>query len=129
MRHIRFLLALAAAPMIVVACDDDNATQPGDEVDVEVTATEFSPPLLTLEPADSIAGSEGNGLPLTVEWSFSAGPHNITFQDGVTSGNMTDGAKFERDFSNAQAGVFRYRCTLHSSDFLTGQVGQIVVMQ
>lgn len=129
MKIARLLLALAAAPLVLIACEDDEPTNPGDEVDVLVSSNQFTPPLLTLEPADSIAGSEGNGLPLTVEWSFSDGPHNVTFETGTTSGNLTAGSTFERDFSNSQAGVYRYRCTLHSSDFLTGQVGQIVVVQ
>jgi plastocyanin len=112
---------------MLIACDND-VTQADDAIDVQVTATSFSPPLLTIEPADSTAGGEDSALPITVAWEFTGGPHNIVFEDGLSSGNRTDGT-FERDFSDAQAGVYRYRCTLHSSDFLTGQVGQVVVIQ
>jgi len=130
MRHTRLLLALAAVPLTVIACDNNEVTPPVESIDVAVTATGFQPPSLIVEPADSIAGSEGNGRPLTVRWEVSGGPHNVTFEAGASSpGSLPDGATFERDFSNAQAGTYRYRCTLHSTDFVTGEVGQIVVIQ
>ena len=130
MRHTRLLLALAAAPLMVIACDNDDVTTPEPSIDVRVTGTGFQPPSLIVEPADSIAGSEGNGLPVKVTWEVSGGPHNITFEAGESSpATMLDGATFERDFSNSQAGTYRYRCTLHSTDFQIGEVGTIVVIQ
>ena len=124
----RFLLALTAAPLMLMACD--NAATPPDNAaaEVTVTATGFSPARVTLEHADSTAGGEDTGLPLTVQWELGVGQHNITFEDGTSSGPLADGATFERVFRNSQPGTYRYRCTLHSSDFLTGQVGEIVVV-
>ena len=129
MRQTRLLLALAAAPLMVMACEDNDVTPPEPSIDVAVTATGFQPPSLIVEPADSIAGSEGNGLPITVRWEVSGGPHNVTFETGSSSGALTDGGTFSRDFTDTQAGTYRYRCTLHSTDFVTGEVGQIVVIQ
>lgn len=123
----RFLLALTAAPLMLMACD--NAATPPDNAAVEITVTAgaFSPARVTLEHADSTAGGEDSALPLTVQWELDGGQHNITFEDGTTSGPLSDGT-FERDFRGSQPGIYRYRCTLHSSDFLTGQVGEIVVV-
>ncbi len=129
MKYTRLLLALAAAPSMLIACSDDDPVTSTPTPDVNVGPAGFAPPSLIVEPADSIAGSEGNGLPLKVTWKVNGGPHNITFEAGTSSGSLNDGATFDRDFSNAQAGTYRYRCTLHSTDFLTGEVGQIVVIQ
>ena len=125
MRHTRLFMALAAAPLLAIACDNNNATRPGT-ADVAVTAAGFSPPRLVVEPADSIAGGEGTGT-VTVDWAFTDGPHNITFEAGGSSGTLPAGSTFAREFTGDQPSTYRYRCTLHSTDFLTGEVGEIVV--
>ena len=126
MRHMRLLMALAAAPLVVLACSE--ATTPANEaVDVTVGATSFDPPVLNVQPADSTAGGEDGALPFTVSWEIGEGTHNIVFQDGTTSGALSEGSTFEREFTNTQPGVYRYRCTLHSTDFTSGQVGEVIV--
>jgi plastocyanin len=124
MRYTKLLMVLMAVSF--AACSDDEPAAPQDEADVVARGQTFSPANLVLTPADSIAGSEGVPPPMPVVWRFEGGPHNVTFEDGSPgSGNMSDGT-FERDFQ-AVTGTYRYRCTIHSSDFLTGMVGRVVV--
>ena len=54
------------------------------------------------------------------EWS---GAHNVRFEDGT--GSSTSG--FEKTFPSA--GTFKFRCTLHSTDFDNGMVGTVNVTQ
>ena len=125
MCHMRLLMSLAAAPLVVLACSE--ATQANEPIDVTVGATSFDPPVLNVEPVDSTSGGEDGPLPFSVTFEIGEGTHNITFQDGSTSGALAAGSTYERDFTTAQPGVYRYRCTLHSTDFINGQVGEIIV--
>jgi plastocyanin len=109
-------LLLVAAVATAAACGNDSGTNVTGDVAVgSGGANTFNPVTLTLS-------SKRN-----VTWSFVAGTHNVTFEDGApASGNLTSGT-FSRDFTAAQAGTFRYRCTIHSPDFATGMVGSVVV--
>jgi plastocyanin len=50
----------------------------------------------------------------------------VTWEDGApASGNLTGGT-YSRDFTAAAAGTYRFRCTLHSTDFTTGMVGRVI---
>jgi len=67
----------------------------------------------------------------TVAWTWlpcASLQHNVTFEDGpaqpTSSPTQSLGTHF-RTF--AAPGVYRYRCTLHSTDFATGEVGTITV--
>jgi plastocyanin len=62
----------------------------------------------------------------TVTWTWLGGnTHNVTFEDGQgSSGTQTSGTH-SRTFAAAM--TFRYRCTIHSSNFSSGMVGQVVV--
>lgn len=67
-----------------------------------------------------------NGAGLVV-WTWQSGgvTHNITFEDAITgSGNKSSGT-FSQTFLTP--GTYRYRCTIHSSDFSTGMVGSVEV--
>ncbi|HXG95752.1 MAG TPA: Ig-like domain-containing protein [Gemmatimonadales bacterium] len=68
----------------------------------------------------------------TVAWLFgecaSARAHNVTFEDDPdppTSSPTQYPIRHFRTF--ATPGVYRYRCTLHSTDFTHGEVGTVVV--
>ena len=68
----------------------------------------------------------------TVAWLFgecaSARAHNVTFEDDPdppTSSPTQYPVRHFRTF--ATPGVYRYRCTLHSTDFTHGEVGTVVV--
>jgi plastocyanin len=116
---------LTAAAAAIMACSGYNAaaptgpsgnnnpgTQSGSTLDVQVQDGSFQP------AADTVAVNS------TVTWTWAAGPHNVTFQDGVASDNQSSGT-YQRTF--ASAGTYAYRCTLHSTSFTSGMTGTIVV--
>lgn len=64
------------------------------------------------------------GSAVTWTWGGAEG-HNVTFEDGQgSSGTQTTGTH-NRTFSGT--GTFRYRCTIHSTDFTTGMMGSVSV--
>src|SRR4051812_27439997 len=108
MRHLR--LILAAAGIAALACSGDNNPS-GPTGGGNGTSTvsvgpngslSFSPAALTVP------------LNTTVTWNWSSGGvvHNVTFQDGATSGNKSSGS-FQRTFGTA--GTFNYMCTIHGA--------------
>lgn len=104
------LLALLAA-----CAGGDPAGSNGGNVTVQVADDVFTP--------DSVAVTVGD----TVEWQWvGANPHNVVFEDGVANSAVQSIGTHSRTF--AAAGVFRYRCTLHSLNFAdpTGMVGKVV---
>jgi plastocyanin len=127
MLHFRqWAVTAAAAALLACASNASPPTGPGgnnnnpggnqnnsnNTLNVQVSGGSFQP------PADTVA------LNSTVTWTFNEGPHNVTFQDGAASGDQASGT-YQRTFSGA--GTYRYRCTIHSSDFTAGMVGTIVV--
>jgi plastocyanin len=111
-RKSRLLLGLLVVAF--AACGDDTFLGTGNTVNAN--GVTFDPDSLTVSGADK-----------TVTWGiFGGGPHTITFQDAVTSGNRNSGA-YLRDFATDTVGTYRYRCENHSTDFVTGMVGVIVV--
>ena len=60
------------------------------------------------------------GTTVTWTWDASAVTHNVTFADGVGSGDKGANATFTRTFS--AAGTFQYQCTLHP-----GMAGSVLV--
>ncbi len=62
----------------------------------------------------------------TVTWTWKGNDaHNVTFQDGQGSSSTKSSGTHQRTF--AGGGTFRYRCTIHSSNFDVGMVGSVVV--
>lgn len=113
MRYSRLFLALLIAPF-AAACDDDSNAPPAG--DVTTSGQTFTPPALVLGANDSIA-----------TWSISSGPHNITWEDAAPpSGDIVNGS-YTREFVGANNTTYRYRCTLHSTDFNTGMIGSVFV--
>ncbi len=64
------------------------------------------------------------GAAVTWTWRGQLG-HNVTFEDGQGSSATQTSGLHSRSFSGA--GTFRYRCTIHSSDFNSGMVGSVTV--
>jgi plastocyanin len=58
------------------------------------------------------------GTTVTWTWDASAVTHNVTFADGVASGDKGANATYTRTF--AAAGTFQYQCTIHPG--MTGSV-------
>lgn len=103
-----FFAALAAA----AACDETTAIT--DNVNVGLGGSVFSPAVQTL----------ASKKPVTFIWA--GGPHNVTWEDNApASGNKSSGT-YTRDFTIG-FGAYRFRCTIHSTDYATGMVGQINV--
>lgn len=64
------------------------------------------------------------GDEVTFTWT---GSHNVLFEDGDRSGNVTlpTGGDHERTFD--AVGTFRFRCEARSTDFAGGMVGSVTV--
>ena len=68
----------------------------------------------------------GLGPQAAVTWTWKgANQHNVTFEDGLGSSTTKAAGSHQRTFS--VVGTYRYRCTIHSSNFDSGMVGSIVV--
>src|SRR6266545_4253696 len=109
------VVVTAALLGLVMACGGDDGTNVTGDVAVG-PGNSFSPATLTLTSKR------------TVTWTWAGGPHNVTFQDAVTSGNKSSGT-FNRDFASDTSGTYRFRCTVpgHSTSFTSGMVGSVVV--
>lgn len=113
MRTVRWgMLAVLLLP----ACHTD-ATGPADGHAVTVSDDRFSP----------IGGNIAVGDTVTWTWAPGNDGHNVTFEDTTfgSSGDLVSGT-WQRAFPVAP-GYYRYRCTLHSTDFAAGMVGVIIV--
>jgi plastocyanin len=75
-----------------------SAPQATDKV--SVGDNQFTPPDIQVSP----------GTTVTWTWAQNASTHNVTFNDGVASGDRASGT-FTRTFANT--GTFPYSCTLH----------------
>jgi plastocyanin len=96
----------------VLACKDPVQ---GITVDFVAEGTAFSPTERTISGANII-----------MIWGFRDGPHNVTFEDGAPASGDRSSGTFQRDFGPAAAGTYRFRCTIHSTDFATGMVGRVI---
>jgi len=99
-----------------MACGGDDGTNVTGDVTVGGGGNTFNPQTLTLSTKRAVT------------WTWAGGPHNVTFQDAVTSGNKSSGT-FNRDFASDTSGTYRFRCTVpgHSTSFTSGMVGSVVV--
>lgn len=62
----------------------------------------------------------------TVTWTWGgANQHNVTFEDGQGSSATQTSGTHTRTFSGT--GTFRYRCTIHSTEFNSGMHGSVSV--
>ena len=109
MRSMQLLLAGA----FVIGCGSDSPTDTQDPADgaptVAVTNNQFNPTPITVPV---------NG---TVTWQWSSGgvTHNVTFQDGPTSGDRSSGT-YPRTFQ--AGGSYPYVCTIHVGEGMAGVV-------
>ncbi len=62
----------------------------------------------------------------SITWTWRGGnQHNVTFEDGQGSSATQTSGTHGRTFSTT--GTFRYRCTIHSTNFSSGMVGSVSV--
>lgn len=109
---MRLFRVLPALLLILPACDDS----PGPiVVDFVAQGVAFAPVENTITPASIVQ-----------VWAFLDGPHNVTWEDGAMGSGDRSSGTYSRDFTAAAAGTYRFRCTIHSSDFTTGMVGRVI---
>ncbi|OFX17945.1 MAG: hypothetical protein A2033_15320 [Bacteroidetes bacterium GWA2_31_9] len=82
---------------------------------IQVSNSEFSPSLLTIEDGD------------TIVWSNSAGFHNVNGQNSTYPNNPTSfgnslGTGWTYSFVFTTTGTYDYRCDAHFSSGMTGKV-------
>jgi plastocyanin len=109
----RILLLVA----LVVACSEDAAApcgSGGSAESVNVCDSFFAPSSSPITPGTDVAWTWRGNL-----------DHNVTFEDGQGSSTTQSAGTHSRSF--ADAGTFRYRCTIHSTDFNSGMVGSVTV--
>ena len=103
---------------LVLACSGDSGTgscgSGGSATSVGACDNFFAP-----ASSPIVTGS-------AVTWTWRGGnPHNVTFEDGQGSSPTQGSGTHSRTFPGA--GTFRYRCTIHSTDFNAGMVGVVSV--
>ena len=104
---------------IVLGCSDDG-TGPscgsgGTATAVNVCDDFFAPAASPITTGASIG------------WTWRGeNTHNVTFEDpGFTNSATKTSGTHAQQFP--AAGTFRYRCTIHSSNFASGMVGSVTV--
>lgn len=112
------LAVLAVA--LVVACSDD-AAGPGGSCASGGTAESVNVCDSFFAPSSSPITA---GAAVNWTWRGNLG-HNVTFEDGQGSSTTKSSGTHNRSFSGA--GTFRYRCTIHSTDFDNGMIGSVTV--
>jgi plastocyanin len=107
MRYHRFILAAGA--LAALGCSgSDNPSGPTNGGNGSNTVTVGTAAGgLGFNPADITIPVNG-----TVTWNWNSGGvvHNVTFQDGSTSGDKASGS-YQKSFPTA--GTFSYLCTIH----------------
>lgn len=114
-----YRVALVAG--IVLGCSEDGT---GPSCSSGGTATAVKVCDRFFAPASSPIGVNAS---ITWTWGGREG-HNVTFEDtdaGFTNSNTKTSGTHTQGF--ASAGTFRYRCTIHSSNFTSGMVGSVTV--
>lgn len=72
-------------------------------------------------------GSVLSGGQVTWTWNGTLS-HNVTFEDGQSSSTSKTSGTHQRTFPTvAVATTFRYRCTIHATNYTSGMSGSIVV--
>lgn len=110
------------ASLFLVACgsgDADMTTAPTPPPPTAANAVDVRDNLFDPSAVNAAVAS-------TVTWTWrGAAQHNVTFEDGQGSSTTKVSGSHQRAF--AAAGTYRYRCTIHSSNFTSGMVGSVVV--
>ncbi len=107
---------------IVLGCSDDGTGPSGQACASGGTATAVRVCDRFFAPAASPIS-----LNASITWTWGgAEAHNVTFEDpGFTNSATKISGTHAQAFPSA--GTFRYRCTIHSSDFNSGMVGSVAV--
>lgn len=114
MRQWRMMSAVAGVvAALTLGCTGDT-TEPADGA-VSLYDNFFSPGLIT------------RGVNASVTWTWRGSVnHNVTFEDDMSNSMDKTTGTHTRTFT--ASGNYRYRCTIHSTDFDTGMVGEVIVI-
>jgi plastocyanin len=128
---MKFLKILAATALVVAAsCGGDGGTSYGGTTGPTGGTTGGTQTGGGTNPVQTNAVGVGDdffnpaniqvavGTTVTWTWAATAVTHNVTFNDGVASGDKGAGANYSRTFSTA--GTYNYHCTIHPT--MTGSV-------
>ena len=103
-----FVLGVALA-----GCGGSGTTvrdaSPVDSGSIVMKDNTFEPPHVTVPARTTVTWTNADQV-----------PHNVKFDDGPASDNLSFGATFQRMFINP--GTFDYECTIHA-----GMVGRVTV--
>lgn len=104
-----------AAAGLLAGCKSSTAAGTAHTLTVSVRDNVFSPQVDSVSAGDTV----------TFVWQGS-GLHDLVFADGIGNVSQQSSGSTKRGF--AASGIYKYRCTLHSSDFNTGtMIGTIAV--
>jgi plastocyanin len=132
---MRFAIKVLLLPAVVIAAacgGGGDATSPkgGNNPGGSPGTTPPTTPPITPVATSAVTVSNDQFTPAsvqvpvgtTVTWTWAAGAtaHNVSFADGVSSGDRGANASYSRTFSTA--GTFSYVCTLHG-----GMQGTVLV--
>jgi plastocyanin len=132
---MRFRMKTLAMPVLVIAAacggggtsdSTGGITNPGGGTNPGTNPGTPSTPVSTL--AVTVADNQfspssiqvATGSTVTWTWASGASTHNVTFNDGVNSGDRSANASYTRTFNSA--GTFSYVCTIHA-----GMQGTVLV--
>jgi plastocyanin len=87
-----------------------GTTTPTQSASVTITDNMFTPTNVTILKGGTV----------TWTWDNTYNAHNVTFDSGETSGDMSGVSSYQKTF--ASSGTFTFRCTNHS-----GMTGTVVV--
>ena len=122
--HARAIVCIAAV-VVLLGCMSSSLTYTGGggggggaaghttNITVGGAANVFSP------ANDTVAAGS------TVTWTWNGGSHTVTFETLNDSSVTMSSGTFLVTFSTA--GVYRYRCLIHSTSFGSGMHGSVVV--
>lgn len=126
--RFRFKLAIAAVAVNLAACGGGGGgttgpSTPGGTTTPPPSTTPSAPVQTNAVTVQDNSFSPANiqvspGTTVTWSWPTGTNTHNVTFNDGVSSGDKASGQTYSRTFS--AAGTFSYVCTLHGG--MTGSV-------
>jgi plastocyanin len=111
---MRALSLLPLLGIIGMACGDDDPS--GPQADFVAEGTVFIPTSVVSTAAHRV-----------IIWGFAGGPHNVTWEDGAAASGDRSSGTYQRDFTSVTVGIKRFRCTIHSTSFTAGMVGQVDV--
>jgi plastocyanin len=110
-RH--FLAPILLAGVSACGGSTSPANGPTASTQVDVRDNVFVPSAITAATSETI----------TWTWRGATG-HNVTFEDGQGSSGTQVSGTHARAF--AAPGTYRYRCTIHSTNFASGMVGSVI---